>query len=109
MDDCIFCKIASGEIPTEKTYEDVQFVAFLDIKPVTPGHTLLIPRAHYEWFYELPDSLYDDLFRTTKKLALQLKEKTGSDYVKLGIVGTDVRHSHIHLIPRKFSDKDAHL
>lgn len=108
MTDCIFCKIASGEIPAEKTYEDDQFVAFLDIKPVAPGHTLLIPRAHHQWFYELPSELYDELFRTAKKLALKLKDETGADYVKLSIVGVDIAHVHLHLIPRMFADRDTH-
>lgn len=107
MKDCIFCKIVSGEIPTEKTYQDERFIAFLDIHPVAPGHTLIIPKAHHQWFYELPDDLYAELFATVKKLSPVLKEKNSADYVKLGIVGTDVPHVHVHLIPRKFKDKDA--
>lgn len=106
MDDCIFCKIASGAVPAEKTYEDDEFVAFLDINPVAPGHTLLIPKAHYRWFYDLPDPLYTALFATAKKLVPRIKEIHASDYVRLGVVGTDVPHVHVHLIPKKLQDTD---
>ena len=104
MENCIFCKIASGEIPSKKVYEDDQVFAFLDIHPKAPGHTLLIPKAHYQWFDELPDDLSDHLFRTAKVLARELKRKDGTDYVHLSIVGKDVPHVHIHLIPRKLSE-----
>ncbi len=74
MDDCIFCKIAKGEIPSQKVYEDDTVVAFLDIHPKAPGHTLLIPRAHYHWFTDMPDELSDKVFRAAKRVALELKE-----------------------------------
>ena len=109
MESCIFCKVVAGEIPAQKVYEDEQFVGFLDIHPVAEGHTLLIPKDHYQWFYELPDMLYDDLFRTVKKIVPMLKEKYRADYVKLGIVGVDVPHTHVHLIPRKIADNDTVL
>lgn len=107
MNDCIFCKIVAGEIPAHKVYEDGQFLAFLDIHPVSKGHTLLIPKAHYAWFYDLPDELYGALFVKAKELALNLKKDQKADYVKLGIVGVDVAHAHVHLIPRTFADKDT--
>jgi histidine triad (HIT) family protein len=103
MENCIFCKIARGDIPAEKTYEDDTSLAFLDIHPKSPGHTLLIPKEHYQWFDELPDGLSDHLFRTAKKLAKDLKQQDGTDYVHLSIVGKDVPHVHIHLIPRKLT------
>ncbi len=105
MENCIFCKIAQGEIPAEKIYEDDKAVAFLDIHPKGPKHTLVIPREHHQWFFELPDDLSDHLFRVAKKLAQQLKQETGTDVVKLSIVGTDVPHVHIHLIPFYLKDK----
>ncbi len=104
MKDCIFCKIVRGEIPTEKSYEDETVIAFPDIHPKAPGHTLLIPKAHYEWFQDLPDDISTPLFATSKKLAKDLKEQTGADYIHLSIVGRDVPHVHIHLIPRKLGD-----
>jgi histidine triad (HIT) family protein len=101
MENCIFCKIGRGEIPAKKTYEDEKVLAFLDINPKAPGHTLLIPKAHYEWFQELPDDLSDHLFRVSKRLATELKASYGADYVHLSIVGKDVPHVHVHLIPEK--------
>src|SRR4051812_45696769 len=104
MENCIFCKIAKAEIPSQKVYEDDTVFAFLDIQPKAPGHTLLIPKAHYQWFEELPDDLSDHLFRIAKQLARDMKKKNDVDYVRLGIVGKDVPHAHIHLIPQKIAD-----
>jgi histidine triad (HIT) family protein len=104
MPDCIFCKIASGEIPAEKTYEDADVMAFLDIHPKAPGHTLLIPKEHHQWFQDMPDELYAKVFLAAKKIASDIKAKNGADYVRLGIVGTDVPHVHLHLVPQKLSD-----
>jgi histidine triad (HIT) family protein len=105
MEDCIFCKIAAGQIPAEKIYEDDKVVAFLDIHPKAPGHTLLIPKAHYQWFQDMPDDLYGDLFRAAKKIALDLKKKYAADYIRVGIVGTDIPHAHIHLIPQRLGER----
>lgn len=99
MNNCIFCKIVSGEIPSPRTYEDDKLIAFLDIRPKAPGHTLLVPKEHYQWFYELPDELSDHLFRVSKKLAIELKEKHNAGLVKLSIVGDQVPHVHVHLVP----------
>lgn len=99
MDNCIFCKIARKEIPTQAVYEDEEVIAFPDINPKAPGHTLLIPKAHHQWFWELPDDISDHLFRVAKKLAAKLKDDHGADLVRLSIVGTDVPHVHVHLIP----------
>ncbi len=101
MNDCIFCKIVSGEIPAKKTYEDDKTIAFLDIHPKAPGHTLLITKDHHRWFLDVPDETYTELFKVAKKLGLQLKNDYDADYVRLGIVGTDVPHVHVHLIPLK--------
>jgi len=106
---CVFCKIASGEIPSQMTYEDENFIAFLDIHPKAPGHTLLIPKDHYEWFIDTPDELSDKLFHQAKKLAQKLKEDYAADYVRLGIVGTDISHTHIHLIPLKLKDTSSDI
>lgn len=101
---CIFCKIAKKEIPSELVYEDSEFVAFFDINPVAKGHTLLVPKDHYRWFTDLPDELYDKLFRKARDIANILKIEHGADFVRLGIVGKDVPHTHIHLIPQKLTD-----
>ena len=105
MEDCIFCKIVEGTIPASKTYEDELVIAFPDIRPKAPGHTLLITKAHYQWFYELPDELSDHVFRVAKKLARELKEKHGANLVKMSVVGDQVPHVHVHLIPFTPADK----
>ena len=101
---CIFCKIASGEVPTKFIYEDEHTVAFPDIHPKAPGHTILIPRKHYRWFIDMPDGESDMLFRAAKNVAKKLKDEHKSDYVRLGMVGKDVPHVHIHLIPQRMED-----
>lgn len=101
---CIFCKIGSKQIPSKSIYENEFVMAFLDISPKAPGHTLLIPKEHYRWFIDLPDTLSDELFRAAKHVAKLLKQDHQADFVRLGIVGTDVPHVHIHLIPQKVGD-----
>lgn len=103
-ENCIFCKIVAGIIPAKKTYEDKNVLAFLDINPKAPGHTLLIPKEHHPWFQDLPDAISDDLFRVAKHVAKDIKARQSADYVRLGIVGTDVPHVHIHLVPQKITD-----
>jgi histidine triad (HIT) family protein len=104
MEDCIFCKIVRGEIPSEKTHEDEVSIAFLDLHPKAPGHTLLIPKEHYRWFQDIPDEVYNPLFLAAKHVANDIKQTYGADYVRMGIVGTDVPHVHIHLVPQKITD-----
>lgn len=105
MEDCIFCKIARDEIPSKKTYlEHEQVMSFPDIKPIAPGHTLVVPVEHYQWFWELPDDAANTLFKAARARAKELKEETGADYIQLSIVGKDVPHVHMHLIPRTFAD-----
>ncbi len=101
MNDCIFCKIVEREIPTNFTYENEFVVAFLDIHPVTPGHTLVIPKEHHQWFYEVPGQIATEWFSAAQMLGLKIKEEQKADYVEMKIVGIDVPHAHIHLIPRK--------
>ena len=101
MENCVFCKIAAGEIPAGNIYEDAQVVAFPDLHPKAPGHTLLIPKAHYRWFYEMPDELSDHVFRISKKLAKELGAQQGTEYVRLSIMGDEVPHVHVHLVPQK--------
>jgi len=107
MNDCIFCKIAAGEISSDKVYEDEDVIAFLDIHPKVPGHTLLIPKKHYTWFEELPDELSDKVFRAAKHIAQDMKKKPGVGYVQLSIVGKDVPHAHVHLLPHQGLEKAA--
>jgi histidine triad (HIT) family protein len=104
MPDCVFCKIVKGEIPSTKTYEDDAVLAFLTIQPRAPKHTLVIPKKHYRWFYEMPDELAGAVFNVAKKLSVKLKEETGMEFVRLSIVGTHVPHVHIHLLPTNIAE-----
>lgn len=106
---CIFCKIIKGEIPSYKIYEDDKCLAFLDINPVTPGHTLLIPKAHHQMMTDTPDELISYLYVKAKELMVSLKDKLEADFVVLSVVGLDVPHFHIHLIPRKIGDHLANF
>jgi histidine triad (HIT) family protein len=102
--DCIFCKIVAGEIPAAKVYEDDKCLAFLDIKPVNFGHVLLIPKGHYPTLGDTPDELVAYLFVKVKELMPKIKETMKADYIAISVVGTDVPHFHIHLLPRYFND-----
>ncbi len=102
---CIFCKIIKREIPADIIYEDDKFLGFLDIRPATKGHSLLIPKEHYEWIQDTPDRLISGTFITANKLIRKIKKALNSDYVQLVVVGKDVPHLHIHLIPRMLNDE----
>lgn len=104
MNDTIFGKIIRGEIPATKVYEDEKCLAFLDIHPVAKGHTLLIPKEQYVWMQEVPNELLSYIFIKVKELMLAIKEGFGCDYVQVSVVGKDVPHFHVHLIPRYLHD-----
>ena len=106
---CIFCKIISGEIPAVKVYENEYVVAFLDITPINPGHTLIIPKEHHENMFELPESLVLEMMRAVKVIAHGVKgglSEPGMNIIMNNGVaaGQTVFHAHIHLIPRKEGD-----
>lgn len=111
MEDCIFCKIINGEIPSYKIYEDEVVYAFLDITQVTPGHTLVVPKKHAKDIFEYDAELASQVFARIPKIARAL-EKAYPDMQGLNIINNNrevayqsVFHSHIHLIPR-FSPHD---
>ncbi len=104
MNDTVFGKIIRGEIPAERIYEDEQCIAIIDIHPAAKGHLLLIPKEHYIWMQDVPDALLSSLFTTAKKLMSSLIGALGCDYVQLSVIGKDVPHFHIHLIPRYDTD-----
>ncbi|MDB5159857.1 MAG: hypothetical protein JWO99_120 [Candidatus Saccharibacteria bacterium] len=99
MQDSIFTKIIRGEIPSHKIYEDEDVIAFLDIHPVTPGHTLVVPKKQVEFVWDLDAETYAKLTVATKKIALHLRETLDAEYIGSQIIGVDVPHAHIHLIP----------
>lgn len=106
---CIFCKIIAGEIPCDKVYEDEQTIAFLDIKPVNPGHTLIIPKEHHPNITETPDEILGALMSTTRKIAHAFPTVLGTEHYNLevntgAIAGQVVFHTHIHIIPRHQND-----
>ncbi len=103
-ENCIFCKIIKNEIPSEKIYEDEKVFAFMDIKPVSEGHILLIPKEHTPWMQDVSDEMIEYIFKKAKNLMQVLKQSLGCDFVQLSIVGEEVPHFHIHLIPRYFDD-----
>jgi histidine triad (HIT) family protein len=104
MNDTIFGKIIRGEIPAAKVYDDEQFLAFLDINPLSKGHALLVPKMQYRWMQDVPDELIETIFIRAKELMIVLKNALDCDYVQLMVVGNEVPHFHIHLIPRMLDD-----
>ena len=94
----IFTKIIQGEIPCYKIYEDDKTFAFLDIHPESKGHVLVIPKLEVDKIYELPDEDYRALMATVKKLSQHLESKLGAR-ILWKVVGTDVPHAHVHLMP----------
>lgn len=99
MQESIFTKIVNGEIPCHKVYEDEYTMAFMDIHPLQDGHVLVIPKEQIEFVWDLPDELYAAVMSTTKKVALRLREVMEAPYVHERIVGIDVPHAHVQLIP----------
>lgn len=96
--ECIFCKIISGEIPSYKVYEDENFFAFLDIRPLNPGHTLVIPKKHYRWVWDVEN--IGGYFEVVKKIANAIKKVLNTDYVVSLVFGEEVPHAHVWLAPR---------
>jgi histidine triad (HIT) family protein len=95
----IFSKIAAGEIPCYKIAEDDRFLAFLDISPLTKGHTLVIPKAEVDYIFDLDDALFADLQLFAKRVAQAIKKSIDCQRVGVAVLGFEVPHAHIHLIP----------
>jgi histidine triad (HIT) family protein len=109
MDDCIFCKIIRQEIPADIVYEDDSVLAFLDIRPVSRGHTLLIPKRHFPNLLETEDAVLADMMKKTKRVAEGIMKATGAAGFNLGVntnpaAGQIVFHTHFHIIPRYAGD-----
>jgi len=106
---CIFCKIITGEIPCFKIYEDDNVLAFLDIKPVHPGHTLVLPKKHVANLEEISVADLQAVILAVKKIGQKLKDKLGviGYNVSLNndpVAGQEIPHLHFHIIPRKIND-----
>lgn len=107
--DCIFCKIAAGEIPSKTIYEDEQFRVILDASPATKGHALILPKEHYANIYEIPEETVAEAMKLAKKLAAKMTGALGCDGFNLvqnngEVAGQTVFHFHMHLIPRYEKD-----
>ena len=102
---CIFCKIISGKIPSEKIYEDEHAYAFLDIFPVTEGMTLVIPKMHINGWWEMEGDLFTHTMAALKKVAMVLRNVYPESRIGVQIEGLDVPHAHIKLIPFTTSDE----
>ena len=109
-ENCIFCKIAAGEIPSATIYEDADFRVILDIEPASKGHALILPKEHYANLYELPEELASKVLVVAKKVVTAMTEVLGCDGYNVlqnngEVAGQTVFHFHMHLIPRYENDE----
>ena len=109
-DDCIFCKLANGEIPTATFYEDNDFRVILDLGPASKGHALILPKEHYDNLYELDDEIASKVLVLAKKMITRMTKALGCDGYNLvqnngEAAGQTVHHFHLHLIPRYKDDQ----
>lgn len=103
MENCIFCKIVKKEIPTNVVYEDENFLAFLDIRPIGPGHTQVIPKKHYQWVWDVPN--VGEFFEVVQKIALAQKKAFKADIVRSQVYGEEIAHAHIWVWPEATGDE----
>ena len=113
-EDCIFCKIANGVIPSNTLYEDDDFRVILDLGPATKGHALILPKCHYDNIYALDDTVASKVFVLAKKMAGVMTEALGADGFNViqnngEVAGQSVFHFHMHLIPRYEGDQALKL
>ena len=110
--DCVFCKIINGEIPNKKIYEDDIVLAFLDINPDSFGHTLIIPKKHYQDLADIDNDILLHIMNVAKKLMLKMQDKLNCDGLTLiqnnGLI-QEVKHFHLHLKPYYKNNKDKNL
>ena len=109
MRDCIFCRIAAGELPAVRVLETPEVLAFLDIGPVNYGHTLVIPKAHYQNLLDLPEALWTEMGQVSRRVARALQAALHAQGFNLGMnnfeaAGQVVFHAHLHVIPRYPTD-----
>lgn len=109
MEDCVFCKIVAGKLPAEIIEESDNFLVIKNIKPLTKGHALVIPKKHYVTFLDIPNLLMGEFFQITKDATLKLIKETGSSGFNLLMNNfksgqQEVMHAHLHIVPRKEGD-----
>lgn len=108
-EDCIFCKIVEGKLPSEKVYESENFICIRDKSPFTEGHTLIIPKKHFKTVLDIPNSLGPELLENIKKVSLKLIEEgkgKGFNIIQSNyeVAQQEIPHAHFHIIPRKEDD-----
>lgn len=113
MPDCLFCKIVRGEIPAQKVYENELVLAFLDIHPVNPGHTLVVPKHHSTNILDIAPEDWAAVAEVARKMAVVLHDALGADGINLGMnnrehAGQVVDHPHVHVMPRHKGDGFVH-
>jgi len=106
---CIFCRIAAGEIPAQVVHQDAQTLAFLDIRPLAPGHVLVIPRTHASLVEDLPEAVAQALFETMRRVSEAARHATGAPATTIAVnngpaAGQEVPHAHVHVVPRREGD-----
>jgi histidine triad (HIT) family protein len=109
MDACIFCRIAKGEIPCAKIYENEKVIAFLDISPVSKGHTLVVPKEHFKTILDMPEKLVSEVMSATKRVSAMVKKGVDADGFNIMMnnyeaAGQVVPHAHVHIVPRFLGD-----
>ncbi len=107
MEDCIFCKILKGEIPSKVVYEDEVVKVIMDINPVTNGHVMIIPKEHYRDIEEIDEDILLHIMQVAKKMIARIKETLGAEGVTLvqnNGLGQEIKHFHLHLVPRYTGD-----
>ena len=107
---CIFCKIAAGEIPSATVYEDEDFRVIMDISPASKGHAIILPKTHASNIFEVDDAVASKIFVVAKKVATAMKEELNCDGINIlqnngEVAGQTVFHLHVHLLPRYKGDK----
>ena len=95
----LFTRMVQGEIPCHKILEDEQYLAFLDIRPINPGHTLVIPKKEIDYLFDLDDELLSGLFIFAKKAAKMIRQAVPCKKVGVMVAGIEVPHAHVHLVP----------
>ena len=107
VENCLFCKIAGGELPAHVVLDEADVVAFLDARPVFKGHVLVVPRLHYETLFDLPAAMLTPLFGAAQRVGAAIEEALAADGVFVGInntVSQSVPHLHVHAVPRRRKD-----
>jgi histidine triad (HIT) family protein len=113
-DSCIFCKIVKGQIPASMVYEDENVMVFLDIRPLSTGHTLVIPKEHFVDLFDIPQEALNHVQAATKQVAKAVKQATAADGISIiqqngKAAGQDIFHFHAHIVPRFEGEKLPHF